>query len=112
MSILNLLGKFQENSLLENVNLCVRYCDYDTSILDEPTLLRVLTQIVPLISSIHSIQIDSSEIDLFRMVYNNNNNQDNSNNSHESQLLLKGMMAQARILFIYWLNNRYLLFCS
>jgi hypothetical protein len=99
MSILNFLGKFQENSLLENVNLDVgfgyHHYNYE-SILDEHILLQVLIHILPLISSIHSIQIKSVDIDLFDMVYNNNNTY--HGNSHESQLLLKEMMAQTRIL--------------
>jgi hypothetical protein len=81
------LEKFQENSLLENVNLYVEYSDY---------VLRVLTKIVPLISSIHSIQIDSnSSFDLLDMVYNKNIV--NHGQSLESQLLLKEMMAKTQI---------------
>jgi hypothetical protein len=76
--------------------------------LEEHTLLRGLIHILPLISNINSIQIYSSDIDLFHMVYNNNNANDDSQ-SHESQLLLKEMMAQARILLINWKS---LLFCS
>jgi hypothetical protein len=72
----------------------------------EAMLLRALTQILPMISSIDSIHLDpnSVEIDLFNMVYNNTNtNNTVLGNSHETQLLLKEMMAQTRILMTPWL---------
>jgi hypothetical protein len=100
------VGKFQDNLLLENVNLYVHYADYFSDSLDEQTLLRGLIHILPLISSIDSIQINSSEIDLFQMVYNKNNINDGQ--SHESQLLLKEMMTKTRIVLTNWLNDRFL----
>jgi hypothetical protein len=66
---------------------------------DEDILSRVLTKIAPFITSINSIDSRSQGIDLFEMVYNNNNT------NHESQLLLKEMMAKTRILFTKWLYS-------
>jgi hypothetical protein len=72
-------------------------------------LLQYMPKILPLISSINSI--NSPRIDLFEMVYKNSNNYDNndrkncSRNEYESQLLvLKQMMAKTRILSIDWLD--------
>jgi hypothetical protein len=102
---------------LENVNVHIAFINYDNYwSLDEDTLREVLTHILPLISSVHSIQMDYPNIELFNMVYNtNNDDNDNSSNSSsntdheyspESQLLLKEMMAQTQILFIDWLHER------
>jgi hypothetical protein len=66
--------------------------------MDMDILPRVLTKIVPFITSIDSIESRSPEIDLFKMVYNNNNT--NLRHITESQLLLKEMMAKTRILVI------------
>jgi hypothetical protein len=104
-SILNFLKKFQENVLLEDVNLHV---DYKYMRYKEDILLQVLTQIVPLISSIDSILIYSSEIDLFKMVYNNTNNGDKKTH----QLMLMEMMAKTRIVVINWLYFNIYLFYS
>jgi uncharacterized protein (UPF0254 family) len=97
MFVLNFLGRFQENSLLENVNLCVQ-CSFRK----HNELLQVLAQIVPMISSIRLIKIDSPdpEIDLFKMVYDNNDTIHGY--SHESQLLLKEMMAKTQFVIISW----------
>jgi hypothetical protein len=112
--VLHFLEKFQENFLLENVNMNVAYvgCDdhYYGTRLDEHILRRVLIHIVPLISSINSIQIDDCVlyIDLFNIVYNNNNTDNNDHDvcSRESQLLLlKEMMAKTRILSIGCLHD-------
>jgi hypothetical protein len=62
-------------------------------------LLRVLTKIAPLITSIDTMH--SLGLDLLKMAYNNNTNDDDGN---ESQLLLKEMMAQTRILVTSWLD--------
>jgi hypothetical protein len=90
------LREFQANSLLENVNL-------DFYEVGEDILLRVLTQILPLISSIDSIK--SSDIGLFNKIYQDDNNNGNGNgkgNEWTSQLpMLKTMMAQTRILLSF-----------
>jgi hypothetical protein len=105
MSILNFLREFQKNSLLENVNLNF----YDV---EEYILGRVLTQILSLINSIDSININSSstDFDLFNTIYKDDNNNGNGNGRSSqvfrscdllssSQLaMLKAMMAQTRIL--------------
>jgi hypothetical protein len=119
MFVLDFLRKFQQNALLANVNLDFKYN------LTENVLLRILAQILPLIDSINSI--NSDEIDLLKMAYkNNSNNNDedeggddddqdedhdqygNSNVpvSHQSQLMLKTMMAQTRVLEmpVNWLD--------
>jgi hypothetical protein len=93
MSVINFFKKFQENSHLTDVDLQFR-CD-----IKEDILLHVLTQIVPLISSIDSILIASREINLFKMAYNTNNNV--YGKTH--QFLLKEMMAKTRILMPTWL---------
>jgi hypothetical protein len=90
------MRKFQENSLLENVNLCVNH-----NLRKHSELLHALAQILPLISSIHTIQIDSPDINLFKMVYDNKNTNHDKSNSH--QLLLKEMMEKTRIMLIRWL---------
>jgi hypothetical protein len=87
------LEDFQQNSLLTNVNMLAGHN------FNEDIQLRFLAKILPLISSIDSIEY-SGGIDLFEMAYNNNTN-DANGNSHESQLLLKGMMAQMRVILIY-----------
>jgi hypothetical protein len=92
MSVLNFLGKFQQNSLLTDVNM---YFGNTRRVTPSGILLpRVLTKIVPFITSIDSIECDWI-IDLIEMVYTNNTNH---GNSHESQLLLNEMMAKTRIL--------------
>jgi hypothetical protein len=103
--------RFRANSLLENVNLHVAYLCYiyEEKRLDERVLRRVLIHILPLIGSVNSIQIDCLGIDLFNMVYSNNNINIDHDNGPDAQLLLKGMMAQTRILFINWLDERSLL---
>jgi hypothetical protein len=96
------------------VNLVIKYH------LTENVLLRILAQILPLVESIDSINCEN--LDLFKMAYDNNDEdyadddqeQDedddydyrNSNVSHQSQLMLKTMMAQTRVLKmpIEWLD--------
>jgi hypothetical protein len=89
-SVLQFLGKFQENSLLTDVNMFYLYEDEDI-------LSRVLAKILPFITSIDSLA--SPEIDLFKMAYNNNNQEDNN----KSKLLLKEMMEKTRIILANWL---------
>jgi hypothetical protein len=126
MFVLDFLRKFQQNYLLANVNLHLKYH------LTEDVLLRILAQILPLIDSINSINSDKIDIDLIKMAYknnsNNNNEEDgaddegegedgddedhdeyeygNSNVSHQSQLMLKTMMEQTRVLEmpVNWLD--------
>jgi hypothetical protein len=82
------LEEFQQNSLLTDVNMCLY--DYDKNWLFRPNiLLRILTKIASVITSIDSIE--SREIDLFKLVYNNNIN---DGNSHE----LKEMMEKTRVI--------------
>jgi hypothetical protein len=99
MSVLNFFKKFQENSLLTDVNL--RLQNY----IKEDILLQVLTHLVPLINSIDSITIVTSKVDLFKMVYNNNNGDEKTH-----QLLLM-MMAKTRIMWPIWLHIFIILFC-
>jgi hypothetical protein len=55
--------------------------------------------ILPFINSIDIGSIEfSGGMDLFEIVYSNTND----GISHESQLLLKEMMAQTRVLLAYW----------
>jgi hypothetical protein len=91
-SVLRFLEKFQQNSLLTDVNI-----DFDLGEehIDMDILPRVLTKIAPFITSIDSIE--SGEIDIFEMVYYNT-----ANLCHESQLLLKEMMTKTRILLTNW----------
>jgi hypothetical protein len=96
MSALNFLQIFQENTLLTNVNLGFGYHS------SRDDLLQDLTQIVPLINSIDSIH--SPDYHLLEMVYSNNNNNNRHMNDESSQLLLKGMLAMARILSNELLN--------
>jgi hypothetical protein len=103
------LEEFQQNSLLADVNMHLDYhlnsmrledqvLDVEMEFLRIMTnLSRVLTKIAPFITSIDSIE--SRELDLLKIVYNNNTN---DGNSHEAQLLLKEMMAKTRILKISW----------
>jgi hypothetical protein len=83
------MREFQDNSLLDNVNLKFNN-------LEEDILLRVLPQILPLISSIDSI--DSLDICLFRKIYKDNNGNGNINEWSSQLPMLKTMMAQTRIL--------------
>jgi hypothetical protein len=92
------LKKFQQNSLLTDVNMHFDY-DYKLRTLNENILSRVLTKIAPFITSIDSIESRSPDIDLFKMAYNNNPSLGHIN---ESQLLLKEMMAKTRILLTRW----------
>jgi hypothetical protein len=111
--VLHFLEKFQENSLLENVNLHVAFFDYHNyyGSNDEAVLRLVLIHILPVISSVHSIQIDSPHIDLFNLVYHtyNYDNPDSDSRQECELQLLKKMMAQTRILQIDSLNSRSLL---
>jgi hypothetical protein len=85
MAVLGFLRKFQENSLLANVTLDLGYGQiYHT--------LPMLREILPLLSSIYSI--DSYQ--LFDWV-------NNSETDKEYQLLLKTIVAQTKILTIKWL---------
>jgi hypothetical protein len=116
MFVLDFLKKFQQNSLLANVNL-------DLCHLTENVLLHIVTQILPLIDSINSI--NSGEIDLIKMAYKNNSNNNeedgadaddvdkdednneygNSNVSNQPQLMLKTMMEQTRVFkMLNWLD--------
>jgi hypothetical protein len=83
MHVLDFLRKFRENNLLANVNLDIGYGERDQ-------MLPVLDKILPLISSIYSINFD-----IFDNVYDN---------FKESQPLLKTIVAQAKILAIRWLD--------
>jgi hypothetical protein len=93
------LEKFQQNSLLADVNMHFPYYLNSMSLnLDNRTnISRVITKIAPFITSIDSIE--SHAIDLLKMVYNNNTN---PGNSHEAQLLLKKMLTKTRILVTRW----------
>jgi hypothetical protein len=82
MHVLDFLQKLQENDLLTNVNLDIGYGERDQ-------MLPVLDKILPLISSIYSINFE-----MFDNIYNNK----------QSQLLLKTMVAQTKILAIDWLD--------
>jgi hypothetical protein len=85
---------------LENVNLSFFYSKTDCD-------LQFPTQIVPLITSIDSI--NSPNVDLMDMVYSNNYLGDRNDDDDESQLLLK-MMQMTRILSIkllYGYTNLY-----
>jgi hypothetical protein len=86
--VVDFLRKFQENSLLENVNMYLYAAEYYNHV-------PILNKMVPLISSIDSI--DFCQLNLFDWVYNNDNDE-------ESQQLLKTMVAQTRILAIGWLD--------
>jgi hypothetical protein len=95
--VLDFLRKFQQkNSLLANVNLSFEHN------LTERRLLPFLRNVLPLISSIQSI--NSHAMDLLEIVYNNDNNSDDGNgDSNESdQMMLKRMMLQTRILSVDW----------
>jgi hypothetical protein len=97
-SILQFLGKFQENFLLTDVNM---YFDYGLIRLGED-LPRVLAKMAPLITSIDSIA--SPKFDIFNMVYNYwYNNNDDQEDNNKSQLLLKEMMAKTQIILTDWL---------
>jgi hypothetical protein len=91
-SVLHFLSKFQQNSLLADVNIIV---DYYSSRLNEGDILPLLTKMAPSIASIDSI--DSIKIDLIKLAYNNNNA------VQGSSLLLKEMMEKTRILTTNWL---------
>jgi hypothetical protein len=96
------LGKFQENSLLTDVNIDIDYnserFDEDEDEVEESRLGEdipwLLAKIVPFITSIDSIA--SPEIDLFKMVYYNDDE------TNKSLLLLKEMMEKTRILVTNW----------
>jgi hypothetical protein len=96
-SILDFLGKFQQNSLLTNVNMNIN----SARGLNRPDFLPLLIKIAPFITSIDSIEFRG--VDLIEMAYNINNT--NHGNSHESQLLLEEMMAKTRILVTPWLDH-------
>jgi hypothetical protein len=110
-SVLNFFEKFQENSLLTDVNI---YIDGNFVILDEyEDLPQALTKIAPFITSIDSIYTQGIDLDLLKMVYYNTNHGNNT----ETQLLLMEMMAKTRILYsvdrlVTWLYIFYCLFCS
>jgi hypothetical protein len=91
-SVLRFLEKFQQNSLLTDVNINF---EFDEDHIDMDILPLVLTKIAPFITSIDSIE--SGEIDIFEMVYNNT-----ANHCHELELLLKEMMTKTRILLTNW----------
>jgi hypothetical protein len=85
MHVIDFLRKFQANSLLTNVSL-------DLSQGKTQYALSAMQHILPLISSICSIHFR----DLFNWVY------DCWYNTKETQLLLKRMLTQTRILQIEW----------
>jgi hypothetical protein len=95
-SALNFLGKFQENSLLTDVNLSLDYeHSHDYRIANE--IPRVLTKIAPFITSFESISLSinsPSVVDLFRVV--------NGWLTDYSRLLLIEMMAKTRCLVTDW----------
>jgi hypothetical protein len=107
--VLNFFEKFHKSSLFADMNLV-----FDNH-LSKCNLLEFMPKIMPMISSINSI--NSHTIDLFKLVYKNNSNDDNDNSdneyysrssSNESQLLvLKQLMAKTRILLIDWLDVRH-----
>jgi hypothetical protein len=100
-SVLNFLEKFQENSLLTDVNIDIDYKRFEEIEEEVEDLRRLgenlpqaLIKIAPFITSIDSIKLP--EIELFKMVYNNNDE------TNKSQLLLMQMMAKTRILVTDW----------
>jgi hypothetical protein len=84
MDVLDFLRKFQQNNLLANVQL-------DLSYGDKNHVLPMLDKILPLISSIYSLNIH----ELFDWIY------DNDDKEHEP--LLKTVVEQTKILGIRWL---------
>jgi hypothetical protein len=86
-SVLYFLEKFQENSLMADVNM---HIDCNIDILDDGDLPHALIKIAPFITSINSINLP--EIDLFEMLdYYYNKDEENKSPLME-------MMEKARIL--------------
>jgi hypothetical protein len=87
--VVDFLRKFQENSLLTNVKLDFGY--YEEIYWED--ILPTLTKIIPLISSIDSINFCA--LNVFDWFYEGD---------EESKLLLMTMVAQAKFLSIDWLD--------
>jgi hypothetical protein len=108
--VLDFLGKFQENSLLTNVNVNIHFelkPSKARRFNNAKDILPRLILIAPFITSIDSM--DSGEVDLFRTIYNYADYDYDDNitipgKGHESQMLLMEMMAKTRIVLISWLD--------